>query len=152
MRTAIVLAGIALAALGGCGGDDEPDGGGEKPAALEGRLVYVRGGGFDGRTRRVRVEPDGRAVFATQRIGERPGRLTAQELEEVERAVARADLADLGSQSFTDPDPDPDTFIHQVSYRGETVSANGDAAPERLGALTATLSAIVDRHAPKRAP
>lgn len=148
-----MLAGIALALLGACGGgDDEPDGGGEEPAALEGPLVYVRGGGLDGRTKRVRLEPDGRGVFATQRLGERSDRLTPAELEDVERALVRADLAGLGSKSFVDPDPNPDTFIHQVSYRGETVSATGDAAPEQLGTLTATLSALADRYAPKRTP
>ncbi len=69
MRT-LLLAGIALVLLAGCGDDGGSDGGGgEKPATLTGPVTYERGGGVAGRRDRLVVRarrqgeahrPDGR--------------------------------------------------------------------------------------------
>jgi hypothetical protein len=62
MRT-LLLAGMALALLVGCGDDDGGGGstGGERVAKLCGPVTYERGEGIAGRRDRMVVQPDGSA-------------------------------------------------------------------------------------------
>jgi hypothetical protein len=147
----IVSVGLALVAA--CGGDEEDSGRNDgirpDPPALAGPLVYERFGGLAGRASQIRLEPDGRATFATEGIGERAANVRPAELKEVERALARVDLEKLSSD-FSDPDPNPDSFSHRVTYQGETVSAGDGSAPDEVSVLNSTLSALFDQYAPRR--
>lgn len=149
----MALAGLWLALLVGCGGEgasEDPGSQTQDVSALASPLIYQRSGGLAGRTSEMRLQPDGRARFATEGIGEHTARLRPAELEKVERLLARVDLARMPDE-FVEPEPHPDTFSHRVTYRGNTVATGSDAGePEELGALNNTLSGLFDRYAPKR--
>lgn len=125
MRVATILSvSLGLALTAGCGrGTDSrrDDGSRPVPPALAGPLVYERGGGLSGSTNRVRLEPDGRATFTAEAIGERTVDLRPAELEEVERALDRVDLAKLPAK-FVPAEPTPDTFVHEVTYQARRSS------------------------------
>lgn len=93
------------------------------------------------------MQPGGRAEYAPERIGERTAELRPAELEEVARALAGVDLAKLPAR-IVGAEPIPDAFGHTVTYRGESVYADDQAAPDELGALTSRLSAFFDRYVP----
>lgn len=168
MRMAMVLVGLGVALLAGCGGDSAREDSGEDRAGddappLAGPLVYERSGGLAGDKSQITLRPDGRATFATERlalqpggrgqysperIGERTAKLAPVELEEVERALARVDLAKLPAR-IVGAEPIPDAFGHSVAYQGESVFSDDQSAPDELRALTARLSALFDRYAPE---
>ena len=145
MRT-LLLAGIALVLLAGCGDDGGPDGGGsEKPATLTGPVTYERGGGVAGRRDRLVVEPDGKAKLTVQ-TATKSIQLSDAELADLERELAKADLTSLPADS-TSKTPVPDTFGYRVTYDGTTVTADDPAMPAKLRELTAGLGALVERYA-----
>lgn len=153
----ILIATMGLALVAGCGGGEKDsrsdDGSGPDPPALAGPLVYGRGGGFAGSSNLVRLRPDGRATFATEGVGERAAKLQPAELEKVERALARVDLAELPARFVaSESESGPDRFVHEVTYQGETVYSEDadDDVPDDLSVLTSTLSALFERHAPPR--
>lgn len=170
MRKAIVLAGLCTALLAGCGGngarEDAPDRGTGDAPALAGPLVYERFAGSTPETSKITLQADGRATLAIEqlalqpdtdgeykleRVGERRATLAPAELEDVEHALARVDLAKLPAEILP-PEPIPDAGGDSVTYQGETVKTGGGApnVPDDLGELTGTLSVLFDRYAPKR--
>ena len=141
----MLLAGLALVLLAGCGGDDDDAGGGGEPAArLTGPVTYERGGGIAGRRDRLIVQPDGKAEL---KVRERTKsiELTDGELDELGRDLEHADVASLPKDS-TSKKPVPDTFGYRVSYGGTTVTTDDPAMPERLSGLCARLGALVERY------
>lgn len=147
-RRVLLLAALALLAAA-CGEDGGGGGGGRSdspdPPALDGRLTYVRGGGLAGRVHRLTVEPDGRAVLATVRMGTRRFRLAPEELARLREELARVELASVPAVSRS-PRPVPDAFGHEVTYQGRTVAGDDVSAPKEISPLFGELSALVDRH------
>ena len=143
MRT-LLLAGIALVLLTGCGDDGDPGGGSEKSATLTGPVTYERGGGVAGRRDRLVVEPDGKAKLTVQ-TATKSIQLSDAELADLERELAKADLTSLPADS-TSKTPVPDTFGYRVTYDDTTVTADDPAMPAKLRALTAGLGALVERY------
>ena len=143
MRT-LLLAGIALVLLAGCGDDDGGGGGGEPAARLTGPVTYERGGGIAGRRDRLIVQPDGKAKL-TVRERTKSIELTDGELDELARDLEHADVASLPKDS-TSKKPVPDTFGYRVTYGGTTVTTDDPAMPERLSGLCARLGALVERY------
>jgi hypothetical protein len=86
MRT-LLLVGLALVLLAGCGDDD--GGAGEKPAGLAGPVTYERGGGVAGRRDRLVVQPDGSAKL-TVRTATKSIRLSDAELADLRRELETA--------------------------------------------------------------
>ncbi len=144
MRT-LLLAGIALVLLAGCGDDGGSDGGAEKSATLAGPVTYERGGGVAGRRDRLVVEPDGKAKLTVQ-TATKSIQLSDAELADLQRELAKADLTSLPADS-TSKTPVPDTFGYRVTYDGTTVTADDPAMPDKLRGLTAGLGALVERYA-----
>lgn len=138
MRT-LLLAGLALVLLAGCG----DDGGGGK-AKLAGPLTYERGGGIAGRRDRLVVQPDGSAKL-TVRQKTKPIRLTDAELAKLRSDLEQTDLGSLPKNSTADR-PVPDAFGYRISYDGSTVTTDDPGMPKELRGLVARLGAIVDRH------
>jgi hypothetical protein len=144
MRIGLVLA--VIAAFAGCGGSEdeaEAPGGGDGGARLEGPLTYTRGGGVAGRADRLVVRPDGSGTVTT-RAGEKPVKLSAEQLSEVAEELRRAKLAELPATSVADP-PAPDAFAHRVVYGGVTVTADDPSMPAQLRGLVGVLGRLVDR-------
>lgn len=142
----LLLAGIALVLVTGCGDDgDSGGGGGEKPATLTGPVTYERGGGIAGRRERLVVQPDGNAKLTVQ-TATKSIRLSDSELAELGRELDKADLASLPKNSTSKP-PVPDTFGYRVIYDGTTVTADDPAMPDKLRGLTSSLGALVERYA-----
>ena len=140
MRTLVLLAGLALVLLVGCGDDD---GGGGK-AALAGPLSYERGGGVAGRRDRLVLQPDGTAKL-TVRDRTREVELEPAELDRIAAEIERADLPSLPEDS-TAPRPVPDAFGYRIQYGESEVTADDPAMPDRLRPLVARLGALVDRY------
>jgi hypothetical protein len=141
MRT-LLLVGLALVLLAGCGDDD--GGAGEKPAGLAGPVTYERGGGVAGRRDRLVVQPDGSAKL-TVRTATKSIRLSDAELADLRRELETADLASLPSDS-TSRRPVPDTFGYRVIYDGTTVTTDDPAMPEKLRGLVSGLGRLVERY------
>ena len=139
MRT-LLLAGLALVLLAGCG--DDEDGGG-KPA-LAGTLIYERGGGLAGRRDRLVVAPDGRAKL-TVRGKTRDVELKPQELDRIAAEVKKADLPSVPERS-TSPKPIPDTFAYRIQYGTSEVTTDDPAMPDELRSLVARLGQLVERY------
>ncbi len=139
MRT-LLLAGLALFLLAGCG---EDAGGGGK-AALSGPLVYERGGGLAGRRDRLVLQPDGSARL-TVRDTTREIELKPAELDRIAAEIERADLPSVPEDS-TAPRPVPDAFGYRIRYGASEVTTDDPAMPDRLRALVARLGALVDRY------
>jgi hypothetical protein len=139
MRT-VLLAGLALVLLAGCG-DDE---GGEGKPALSGTLIYERGGGLAGRRDRLVVAPDGRAKV-TARGKTREVELKPQELDRIAAEVEKADLPSVPERS-TSPKPIPDTFGYRIQYGTSEVTTDDPAMPDALRSLVARLGQLVERY------
>jgi hypothetical protein len=146
MRTAVLIAGLMTLAIAGCGGDDESpaDPGGTDGAQLAGPLTFTRGGGIAGRTDKLVVQPDGSGSLTTRSGGERAVKLEPTELQRIADDVDSADLAGLPEDS-TAGRTQPDAFGYRVAYDGATVTTESGSVPDRMGALVATLSKVVDR-------
>ena len=142
MRT-LLLAGIALVLLSGCG-DDDGSGGGKKPATLTGPVTYERGGGIAGRRDRLVVQPDGSAKLTVQ-TATKSIRLSASELAKLGRELDQADLPSVPADS-TSKTPVPDTFGYRVIYDGTTVTTDDPAMPDQLRPLVSGLGALVERY------
>jgi hypothetical protein len=139
MRT-VLLAGLALVLLAGCG-DDE---GGEGKPALSGTLIYERGGGLAGRRDRLVVAPDGRAKV-TAGGKTREVELTPRELDRIAAEVEKADLPSVPERS-TSPKPIPDTFAYRIQYGASEVTTDDPAMPDALRSLVARLGQLVERY------
>jgi hypothetical protein len=140
LMRALLLAGLALALLAGCG----DDGGGEKAAALAGPVTYERGGGVAGRRDRLVVQPDGSAKL-TVRTATKSIRLSDAELADLRQELDTADLPSLPPDS-TSRRPLPDTFGYRVIYDGTTVTTDDPAMPEKLRGLVSGLGELVERY------
>jgi hypothetical protein len=134
MRTMLV-AGIALLLLAGCGDDK---------AALSGPLTFERGGGLKGRRDRLVVQPDGKAEL-TVRDKTKPIQLTDAELAQLKSDLENTDLGALPADS-TSARRVPDAFGYRVSYGGDTVTTDDPAMPDELRGLVARLGALVERY------
>jgi hypothetical protein len=134
MRT-VLVAGIALLLLAGCGDDK---------AALGGPLTFERGGGLKGRRDRLVVQPDGKAEL-TVRDKTKPIQLTDAELAQLERDLENTDLGSLPADS-TSARRVPDAFGYRVAYGGDTVTTDDPAMPDELRGLVARLGALVERY------
>ena len=145
MRT-LLLAGLALMLLVGCGDDDGGGGstGGEKVAKLSGPVTYERGGGIAGRRDRLVVQPDGSAKLTVQ-DATKSIRLTDAELARLGRELDQSDLASVPRNS-TSKQPVPDTFGYRVIYGGTTVTTDDPAMPDKLRGLLSGLGALVERY------
>ena len=148
MRRMLML-GLALVLLAGCGDDGGGDGGGggsegEKTATLTGPLTYTRGGGIAGRRDRLIVQPDGSAKL-TVRETTKAIRLKDAELDEIGRDLEQADLPSVPPNS-TSKRPVPDTFGYRVQYDGTTVTTDDPAMPDKLRGLVSGLGALVERY------
>jgi hypothetical protein len=141
MRT-LLLAGIALLLLSGCG--DDGGSGGEKPATLTGPVTYERGGGVAGRRDRLVVQPDGTAKLTVQ-TATKSIRLSDSELAKLGRELEAADLPSVPANS-TSKQPVPDTFGYRVIYDGTTVTTDDPAMPDKLRPLVSRLGALVERY------
>jgi hypothetical protein len=141
----LLLAGIALVLLTGCG-DDGGSGGadGDKSAALTGPVTFERGGGVAGRRDRLVVQPDGKAQLTVQ-TATKSIELSDAELADLEHELAKADLTSLPADS-TSKSPVPDTFGYRVTYDGTTVTADDPAMPDKLRDLASGLGALVERY------
>lgn len=145
LRRALALAAVAVVAAACGGGSDEPESERAAAPALEGPLVYTRAGGFAGRIDRLSIEPDGRAELKARAGKPRSFSLAEDEMTELRRLVADADLASLPPVS-TPAKPVPDAFAHRVAYGGRTVTADETTLPARFAPLAGHLSSLVDRH------
>ncbi len=145
MRT-MLLAGIALLLLAGCG-DDAGGGGGDGKAALSGPLTFERGGGLKGRRDRLVVQPDGKAAL-TVRDKTKPIQLSDAELAKLRSDLDDTDLGSLPADS-TSERPVPDAFGYRVKYGGDTVNTDDPAMPDELRGLVARLGALVERYETK---
>jgi hypothetical protein len=141
MRT-LLLAGLALALLAGCGDDEGGSGG--NAAKLAGPVTYERGGGLAGRRDRLVVQPDGRAKL-TVRTQTKSIRLSDAELADLGRELDRADLDSLPADS-TSRRPVPDTFGYRIIYDGTTVTTDDPAMPDKLRGLVSGLGELVERY------
>jgi len=144
------VAAVLALGLAACGADaEEPqrppqrDGG---AAGLAGPLVYSRGGGFDGRSYRLTIAPDGRGRLELARGATRDVRVEPDELAAVARRLRAVDLA-AQPEIFEPERPVPDAFGHRVVYGGKTVTVSGGApgVPEPVGALVGELSSLLER-------
>ena len=143
----LLLAGLALVLLAGCGddGDDGGSGGdGEKSATLTRPLTYERGGGIAGRRDRLIVQPDGSAEL-TVRDTTKSIRLKDAELDALGRDLEEADIASVPPNSASKK-PVPDTFGYRVAYDGTTVTTDDPAMPDKLRGLVSGLGALVERY------
>jgi hypothetical protein len=145
MRT-MLLAGIALLLLAGCG-DDAGGGGGDGKPALSGPLTFERGGGLKGRRDRLVVQPDGKAAL-TVRDKTKPIQLSDAELAKLRSDLDDTDLGALPADS-TSERPVPDAFGYRVKYGGDTVTTDDPAMPDELRGLVARLGALVERYETK---
>jgi len=139
----VILAGLALVLVAGCGSEEESGGSdGEKPA-LSGPVTYERGGGLKGRRDRLVVRPDGSATLTVQ---DKPKSvtLTDKELATLADDLADADLGAMPKDSTAER-PVPDAFGYRVSYDGSTVTTDDTAMPARMRGLVARLG-----HDPRR--
>ena len=140
----MLMVGLALVLLAGCGDDGGDGGGGEQSATLTGPLTYERGGGIAGRRDRLIVQPDGNAEL-TVRDKTKSIRLKDAELDEIGRDLEEADIASVPPNS-TSKKPVPDTFGYRVAYDGTTVTTDDPAMPDKLSGLLARLGALVERY------
>jgi hypothetical protein len=142
----LLMVGIALVLLAGCGDDGggEGGGGGEPGATLTGPLTYERGGGIAGRRDRLIVQPDGKAAL-TVRETTKSIELTDGELDKLVRQLEEADLPSLPA-NVTSKKPVPDTFGYRVAYDGATVTTDDPAMPDKLRGLVSGLGALVERY------
>jgi hypothetical protein len=138
MRLALLLCALAPLAATGCGGDD---GDGGAPARLSQPITFEVIGGDAFRDDEITVRADGSARVKT-RAGERTAELEPGELEELARAVERADLATAES-AVTRP-PQPDALGYRFTYRGKRVTTDDGALPERLEPLIGTFIGLID--------
>lgn len=147
MRMGALIAGlVAMLALAGCGGEDESPAEPGEPggAQLGGPLTYSRGGGIDGRTDKLVVQPDGTGSLSTK-AGRRSVKLDAAEMQALADDVERADLPSLPEDSTADR-PHPDALGYRIVYEGATVTTESGHIPDRLGPLVATLDKLVERY------
>ena len=146
MRTGALIAGlVALLAVAGCGGEDESpaDPGDPGGAELAGPLTFSRGGGIEGRTDKLVVQPDGAGSLTTRSGGERAVSLEPSQVQAIADGVEQADLPSLPEDS-TAGRPQPDALGYRVSYQGATVTTESGFIPDRMGPLIGTLSKTVD--------
>ena len=131
MRT-LLLAGLALVLLVGCGDDDGGGGstGGEQVAKLSGPVTYERGGGIAGRRDRLVVQPDGSAKLTVQNAT-KSIRLTAAELATLGRELDQADLASVSRNSVS-KEPVPDA----LTCASMTLRSSSDRSPSSMKAST----------------
>jgi hypothetical protein len=139
----LLLAGIALVLVTGCG-DDGGSSGGEKSTTLTGPVTYERGGGIAGRRDRLVVQPDGNAKLTVQ-TATKSIQLSDGELAKLGRQLDQADLASVPANS-TSKTPVPDTFGYRVIYDGATVTTDDPAMPAKLRGLVSGLGALVERY------
>ena len=140
----VLLAGVALVLLAGCGDDDGGGGGGEPAARLTGPVTYERGGGIAARRDRLVVQPDGSAKLTVQNAT-KSIRLTDAELARLGRELDQADLASVPRNSVS-KEPVPDAFGYRVIYGGATVTTDDPAMSDRLRGLVSGLGALVERY------
>ena len=144
MRTAVLLAGVALAAAG-CGGGRRrcaP----AKGARLAEPITFEVIGGDAFRDDEMTVAADGSARVET-RDGERATELTDDELAALAETVRTTDLAAVES-ALTDP-PQPDALSYRFTYRGTQVETDSGAMPRDLEPLIAKFIDLIDEHGPQ---
>jgi hypothetical protein len=142
LTRSLILAGLAVLLVTGCGSDD--GGGGGDQAALSGPVTYERGGGLKGRRDRLVVRPDGSATLTVQDTP-RAVTLTDKELDTLASDLDHADIGSLPTDS-TSETPAPDTFGYRVSYDGDQVTTDDTGMPEQLRGLMDRLGGLVDRY------
>ena len=145
MRACLLMLCLALV-VAGCGEDQETSassggGGGSKLAAP---LTFKLTGGDAFRSDRMTVRPDGSAQVTT-RAGEKPAKLTPEELSTVSDQLDGAELEDIPEDSLTEP-PMPDALSYSFVYKGREVSTDDGSLPEDLEPLTGTFIRLVDRY------
>lgn len=140
----LLMAGIALVLLAGCGDDGGSGGGGGEQETLTGPVTYERGGGIAGRRDRLIVQPDGTAEL-TVREKTKSVQLTDGELAKLGRELEGADLGSVPPNS-TSKQAVPDAFGYRVIYDGKTVTTDDPAMPDKLRGLVAGLGALVERY------
>ena len=151
MRAGIVVLGLAV--LAGCGAEERSGGdGGSTPtpaasAQLPAPLTFQVSGGLKLRLDKITIQPDGSAQVKTI-AGEKPVKLSQAELTQVVDALDRADLERVPENSRS-PSPIPDAFGYRFLYKGRQVDTDQESNPDRLKALTAALTHLVDRYGPK---
>jgi hypothetical protein len=146
----LLMLGLAVLAGSGCG-EEQGAGGGwggsERSARLPAALTFQIAGGLRLRMDRITIQPEGSAQVKTLK-GEKPVKLTASELEKVAGQLAASDLETVPENSRS-PSPIPDAWGYRFIYKGRQVDSDEESNPERLRALTATLTGLVDRYGPK---
>jgi hypothetical protein len=150
MRAGIVIVGLAV--LAGCGGDESGGGAGgggsaPKAPALPAPLTFQISGGLRLRLDKITIQPDGSAQVKTIR-GEKPVELTNAELTKLAGQLGSAGLESVPENSRSSR-PIPDAFGYRFVYKGRQVDSDQESNPDRLQALTATLTHLVDRYGPK---
>jgi hypothetical protein len=134
----VILAGLMLVVLAGCGDDDKA------AATLSGPVTYERGGGLKVRRDRLVVQPDGSATLTVQDTP-KSVTLTDKELTALADELDRADLGSLPADSTTKP-PVPDAFGYRIAYGGDSVTTDDPGMPDQLRKLAAQLGQLVDRY------
>jgi hypothetical protein len=145
MRAGIVILGLAV--LAGCGGDERGSASPDASAKLPAPLTFQVSGGLKLRLDKITIQPDGSAQVKTI-AGEKPVELTDGELAKVVDALEQSGLETVPENSRS-PSPIPDAFGYRFVYKGRQVDTDQESNPERLQALTATLTHLVDRYGPK---
>ena len=143
---ALVLTFVLAVAVGACGGEDETTG---APAggALAGPLEFLVTGGEAFREDRLTLQPDGEVRVRT-RQGTRSGRLSEDELRDVEAQLESAEIGEIPEDSTTDP-PLPDALGYGFVYQGREVNTDAGSMPDRLAPLVGTFMKLVDRYGAK---
>ncbi len=144
VRSVILMLALALPAAAGCGGDEAGTGGG---GALPAPIVFQVGGGEAPRLDRLTVQPDGSAQLKTMQ-GEKPVRLTDNELSKLAEQIEDADLPGVPEDSLS-PEPIPDAPGYRFIYQSRQIDTDAAAAPEGIEPLISNFLELIDRYGAK---
>lgn len=139
----LVLFAALLLAAAGCGDEEPPAGDPAAAETLGAEVRYTRSGGIAGTHDVLVVRPDGTGELTDRRGQARPIEVPAEQMQDLARAVAAAELDEVPADS-TGAQPAPDAFVHTLEHAGRKIRTDDPNVPPPMKPLIGRLARIIE--------